>query len=230
LIPYSSLKVDELIRACAESSDSAAWEEFIARFHRDITLSIIRTAHRWDIPPREVVDDLVQETYLKLCADKCHLLREFAIAHQEAVNGYVKTVAINVARDYFKSQQSRKRGGRSVVQSHPEFEPKARSEDLGGQAAMEREILLRQIDACLQSWAEVPSHERDLTVFWLYYRQGLTAKEIAALPTTGLTVKGVESVILRLKSLIREKVIDLRGDPSPRSELSPKGFRTEKSS
>ena len=216
MIPYSSLSVEELIRACAESNDSAAWEEFIARFHRDISLSIIRTARRWDIPPREVVDDLVQDTYLKLCADKCRLLYEFVIAHQEAVNGYVKTVAINVARDYFKSQQSRKRGGKSVVQSQPEFEGKAPSEDLGGQDAMEREILLRQIDACLQSWDEGHSQERDRTVFWLYYRQGLTAKEIAALPTTGLTVKGVESVILRLKSFIREKVIALRGDPSPR--------------
>lgn len=216
MIPYTSLSVEELIRACAESNDSAAWEEFIARFQRDISLSIIRTSRRWDIPPREVVDDLVQETYLKLCADKCCLLHEFAIAHPEAVNGYVKTVAINVARDYFKSQQSHKRGGRSVVQSLPELEPKARSEDLGGQDAMEREVLLRQIDACLRSWAEGPSQQRDLTVFWLYYRQGLTAKEIAALPTTGLTVKGVESLVLRLKCIIREKMIDLRGDRSPR--------------
>lgn len=218
MIPYSSLSVEELIRACAESGDSAAWEEFIARFQRDISLSIIRTAHRWGIPPREVADDLIQETYARLCADKCRLLYEFAMARREAVSGYIKTVATNVARDYFKSQQSRKRGGKSVVQSQPELEPKARSESLGGQDAMEREILLRQIDSCLQSYSEGPSQERDRTVFWLYYRHGMTAKEIAALPATGLTVKSVESVILRLKSLIREKVIGLRADPAPKVE------------
>jgi len=230
LIPCSSPSVEELIRACAELNDSAAWEEFIARFHRDISLSIIRTARRWGFRPQEVVDDLVQDTFLKLCANKCRLLYEFAISHPEAINGYVKTVATNVARDYFKAQQSPKRGGRSVVQSLPEWEPKARSESPGGQGAMEREILLHQIDSCLQSYGEGSIQERDRTVFWLYYRQGLTAKEIAALPSTGLTVKGVESAILRLKSLVREKVIDPRAAPSRQSELSPEGFRPEKSS
>ena len=95
---------------------------------------------------------------------------------------------------------------------------------------MEQEILLRQIDSCLQSYGEGPIQERDRTVFWLYYRQGLTAKEIAALPSTGLTVKGVESAILRLKSLVREKVMEPRSVPLPQSELSPEGFRPEKSS
>ncbi|QNI31737.1 sigma-70 family RNA polymerase sigma factor [Alloacidobacterium dinghuense] len=218
LIPYSSMAVEELLRACAESNDSAAWEEFVARFQRDISLSIIRTARRWGFSPPEVVDDLVQDTYLKLCADKCRLLYEFAIAHREAINGYVKTVAINVAHDYFKSQQSRKRGGKIVVQANEELEPKAASESLGGQSTMEREILLRQIDSCLQNCTEGPSQERDRTVFWLHYRQGMTAKEIAALPTTGLTVKGVESVILRLKCMIREKIRDLPSGSSTKAE------------
>ena len=201
------MAVEELIRACAESSDSAAWEEFIARFHHDISLSIIRTARRWGFSPQEVVDDLVQDTYLKLCADRCRLLYEFAVAHREAINGYIKTVAINVAHDYFKSQKSRKRGGKFVVQADEEFEPKARADSPGSQNTMEREILLRQIDECLQSCTEGPSQERDCTVFWLHYRQGMTAKQIAALPTTGLTVKGVESMILRLKRCITAQML-----------------------
>src|SRR5215813_5275145 len=168
------MAVEELIRACAESSDSAAWEEFIARFHRDISLSIIRTARRWGFSPQEVVDDLVQDTYFKLCADRCRLLYEFAITHHDAINGYVKTVAINVAHDYFKSQKSRKRGGKFVVQSHEEFEAKARTDSPGGQETIEREILLRQINDCLQSCTEGPSQERDRTIFWLHYRQGMT--------------------------------------------------------
>ncbi|MBV8438475.1 MAG: sigma-70 family RNA polymerase sigma factor [Silvibacterium sp.] len=196
------MAVEELIRACAESSDSAAWEEFMSRFHGDISLSIIRTARRWGFSPQEVVDDLVQDTYFKLCSDKCRRLYEFAITHRDTINAYVKTVAINAARDYFKSQQSRKRGGRSVVQSSEELELKAKSESLGGQYAMEREILLHQIDDYVQRCTEGPSQERDRTVFWLHYRRGMTAKEIAQLPAIRLTVKGVESVISRLKRCI----------------------------
>jgi RNA polymerase sigma-70 factor, ECF subfamily len=204
------MAVEELIRACAALSDSAAWEEFIARFHHDISLSIIRTTRRWGFSPQEVVDDLIQDTYLKLCADRCRLLYEFAIAHPEAISGYVKTVAINVVHDYFKSQRSRKRGGRSVVQSDEGLEPKARTDSPGGPDAMERDVLLRQINDYLQSCTEGPGQERDRMVFWFHYRQGMTAKEIATLPATGLTVKGVESLILRIKRCIGAQMLRSR--------------------
>ena len=70
------MSAEELIHACAESNDGAAWEEFVARFHRPISLSILRIAYQWGNRPQQVVDDLVQETYLKLCSDKCRLQDE----------------------------------------------------------------------------------------------------------------------------------------------------------
>jgi RNA polymerase sigma-70 factor (ECF subfamily) len=63
---------------------------------------------------------------------------------------------------------------------------------------LEREILLREIDGILKTLSHEPNFERDHAIFWLYYSQGLTAKEIAALPDIKLGVKGVESVLLRL--------------------------------
>ena len=72
---------EQLIRACAESNDGTGWEEFVSRFHRPISLSIVRVANQWGAHPQQIVDDLVQDTYLKLCVDKCRLLREFAAQH-----------------------------------------------------------------------------------------------------------------------------------------------------
>ena len=43
-------------------------------------------------------------------------------------------------------------------------------------------------------------------MFWLYYRVGLTANAIAALPSIGLSMKGVESTILRLIRLLRQEI------------------------
>src|SRR3954471_10617218 len=97
------MSAEELIQACAELGDGAAWQEFVLRFQRPISLSIVRAAYQWGAIPEQVVDDLVQETYLKLCSDRCCLLREFAVQHPEAVPGYIKTIAVNVARDHFKS-------------------------------------------------------------------------------------------------------------------------------
>jgi len=45
-------------------------------------------------------------------------------------------------------------------------------------------------------------------IFWLYFRQGMSTKEIASLPSVGLGTKGVGSVIERLKHSIREQILD----------------------
>src|SRR5579864_8958777 len=97
------MSAEDLIRACTELNDGAAWTELVARYRRPISLSIIRAADQWGQAPQEIVDDLVQETFLKLCADRCCLLLEFTVQHPEAVAGYIKTIALNVARDYFKA-------------------------------------------------------------------------------------------------------------------------------
>ena len=157
---YSAMSDLELVRACAESSDSPAWNEFVSRFHRPISLVINRTASKWGHAPQQLVDDLVQETYLKLCIDRCRLLLEFAVRHPEAVPGYIKIIAVNVAHDYFKSVHSQKRGSGQAQESLSDLDPKAGTQSLGGQAAMEREILFKQIDEYLATCSG-PDPERD---------------------------------------------------------------------
>ena len=199
---------EELIRACAEGNDRAAWDEFVCRFQRPISLSIIRTAYQWGQIPQQVADDLVQDTYLKLCTNRCRQLLEFAAEHpDDAILGYVKTIAVNVAHDYFKSIHAKKRGAGEVSQLTVDADPKAAPGMPGGQEAIEREVLVEQIDQCLDSCLQGPDRDRDRTIFWLYYQQGMSVKDIAALPTIGLSAKGVESVIGRLTRLLREVLV-----------------------
>jgi RNA polymerase sigma-70 factor (ECF subfamily) len=228
-VDYASLNPEQLIYLCARSNDGAAWDEFVSRFHRAISLSIIRTAYQWGQAPRQLLDDLVQETYLKLCADRCRLLLEFAVQHPEAVSGYVKTIAVNVARDYFKSVHSQKRGSGQLQESLTDLDAKADTQTLGGQAAMEREILLKQIDQCLNACSAGPDQERDRLIFWLYYQQGMSAKAIAALPTVSLSAKGVESAIFRLTRMVREQVTALASQASASAQSGEKGFRRAES-
>ena len=202
---YSSVSVVELIRACAETNDGEAWEEFVARFERPISLSIKRTACQWGKDPLQFVDDLRQETYLKLCADKCRRLLEFAEQHSDdVVLAYIRMIAINVAHDHFKSLDSQKRGAGETDQLLEAFDPAAQSGSHGGPEAMELQVLLRQIDGFLQNCAAGPNQERDCLIFWLYYLQGMSAKAIAALAIIKLTAKGVEAVIFRLIRCMQE--------------------------
>jgi RNA polymerase sigma-70 factor (ECF subfamily) len=205
VVHTSSQSAEELIRACAEANDPAAWDEFVARFQRPISLSIQRIACRWGKAPAEFVDDLLQETYLKLCADKCRLLFQFAERHpDEAVLAYIKTIAINVAHDHFKSLHSQKRGAAETDQLHEDFDPVAESCSFGGPDALEREVFLKQVNSQVQDCAAGSNQERDCLIFWLYYLQGMSAKAIAAVATVKLTAKGVEAVIFRLTRCVRE--------------------------
>ncbi len=221
--PSSMLTVD-LISLCADLNDSAAWEELVSRFHRPITLSIIRTAYRWGEVPQHVLDDLVQDTYLKLCTNKCRQLLEFAAQHPDAILGYVKTTAVNVAHDHFKSLHSQKRGSGEVSQIMEDAEPRAASIKAGGQDAIEREVLFKQIDECLDSCLQGHDRDRDRTIFWLYYQQGMSAKAIAALPTIGLSAKGVESVIVRVVRLLRERMVCMEIQIGSKSTPEGKGI------
>jgi RNA polymerase sigma-70 factor (ECF subfamily) len=229
LIPLASVSIEELIRACAEINDGAAWEELVARLHRPISLSILRVAYQWGAIPQQVVDDLVQDTLLKLCAGKCRLVRDFALLHPHAVLGYIKAIAVNVAHDYFRSLHSQKRHSGENAQLVHSVDSQAPSDSLAGQHAIEQTILLKQLDRWLDKCLGVDDRERDRLIFWLYYRQGMSPKAIAAVPTVGLTAKGVESVIFRLTRAIREQVAGTRSQASLSSQPGEKGFRRAQS-
>jgi DNA-directed RNA polymerase specialized sigma24 family protein len=71
---------------------------------------------------------------------------------------------------------------------------------------MRRSVLLAELDRMLRSAPEVIG-DRDRALFWLYYLQGLTAEEIARLPVSGLTAKGVESALRRVTRWLREEIV-----------------------
>ena len=219
----SLMPPEELVRACLSSRDATIWQEFIDRFHRLITTTVLRTARQWGETCPDVLDELVQETYLKLCADQCRLLRGFQSRHPGSIFGYLKVVTANVVHDYFKSAHSSKRGaGRPGEALNPDCAANPRQ--LGNAGDIERTILLQQIDRLLARSG--PSQERDRAIFWLYYGQGLSARAIASLPSVGLTTKGVESALLRLTRHLRVQLGDNKKWISP---LPEKGFRSAES-
>src|SRR5437764_750732 len=101
---YEPMSIDELVQECAKSSHADAWAEFIRRFHRLIASVVIRCCHEWSETSREVIEDLIQDTYVKLCANNRALLANFRPKHPNAFLGYLKTVTANLAYDYFRAR------------------------------------------------------------------------------------------------------------------------------
>jgi RNA polymerase sigma-70 factor (ECF subfamily) len=168
------------------------------------------------------VEDLVQGTYLKLWEDGCRLLRDFAVQHPEAILGYIKTIATNLARDHFKHVRSQSYGGDEPHVSTSDVDPEAGKEVHGSEEKIAFEVLLHEIDEYLKRGVPGLDQERDRTIFWLYFRQGMSTKEIASLPTIDLGAKGVGSVIERLKHCIREQILGIRWESNAEEQYTQK--------
>jgi RNA polymerase sigma-70 factor (ECF subfamily) len=178
---------------------AAAWQEFVRRFQPLIAGVVARTASRWGSVAPALVDDLVQETYVKLCTEEFRRLREFESRHEDAIYGYLKAVAYTVTLDHFKVYYAIKRGSR--LHSTSDFDSSLRVE--GQKSSVESDLLLHELEELA---GEVAEEKRDRVIFALYYRQGFTTRRIAAMPTIGLSQKGVESCLHRLTERLKKRV------------------------
>jgi RNA polymerase sigma-70 factor, ECF subfamily len=213
---YAKFSSTELVAACTGSKDERAWAEFVRRFQGVIAAAALRTARRWGEPSRPQLDDLIQDTYLKLCENHCRLLRSFQPYHEDSIYGFLKVVAANVVHDHFKSALAAKRGGGQTEALMDPVEISPRTANASSFDAVGQRLQLAQVDKILTQLTVGKDQARKRTIFWLRHRQGLTASEIAAIPSIGLTTEGVESVLMRLVAMIRSHIIN--SSPQPRSE------------
>ena len=201
------MSLKEVVCLCAGPCDDEAWEEFLSRVGKPIRLIVSHTASLWGEHSRSLVEDLVQVTYLKLWEGGRVRLKEFAVRRPEAIVGYLKRTAANATHDYFKHGHSKFCGGDTPHVSTSDIDPVAREDIEGSQGKIAWHIFLNEIDEHLKRCLSGPDQERDCMIFWLYFRQGMSTKEIASLPTIGLGSKGVGSVIERLKHSIRDQIL-----------------------
>jgi RNA polymerase sigma-70 factor (ECF subfamily) len=204
-VNYAALPPDELVLICLRTDEEPAWSEFVRRFHPLIARVVFRVCQQWGERSPQLMDDLVQDTYLKLCSDRMRVLRMFKPKHSESVYGYIKVLTANLVHDHFKAARSKKRGG-AVPMISVEDNDIPGTSPVSALKDSDQNLLAHQIDTCLRAVCTAPSANRDRRIFWLYYRVGLSASAIAALPGIGLSTKGVETALLRLTRLIRERL------------------------
>lgn len=192
-----------LIDECV-SGDPSARAEFVSRFHRTITAIIVKIACRDGRYQSDLVKELSQDVYVRLLRDNARVLSGLRMRHEGGLASLVQSVAHSVACDYFREKASAKRGGllRRVDLDGPQAD---QIEKKGLAERIVRDILFSEIDRALSELLGA-SRSEDRSVFWLYFRDGLTAKDIATLPLTGLTEKGVESLLARLTKGVRQKL------------------------
>ena len=196
--------VNDLAKRCAESAEAAEWESFLRLTTPYGALTAARVCRIWTGKAQaNHIDDILQETYVKICEQERKILREFEPRGKDSFLALLRVVTASVANDYFRRICSAKRGGDALtisVEEVHEWKLAGRSDN-----AIQQSVLHAELDRMIRSAPNAFS-ERDRNLFWLYYLHGYTAEELAALPGLNLTPKGVESALRRITQWLKEEM------------------------
>jgi RNA polymerase sigma-70 factor, ECF subfamily len=192
------ISIRDLLNLCLSSDGQEHWREFTRRTQPLIASVIINTIRRWKEPSPSLVDDLIQDTYVKLFASDRKALRSIKNDYENTIFGYLKVVASNVVRDHFRQPINKVE---EIELSDPVLPPGP-----DGHERLEFAHRKEKVQAVLETLSSSETYKRDVAIFWFFYEQGYTAKEISMLANMGLTVKGVEAVLFRLTRCLRERL------------------------
>jgi RNA polymerase sigma-70 factor (ECF subfamily) len=219
---------NRLARTCAYSTRAPEWDEFVSLVSPVISLAAWRVARVWGEAASAPINEIVQDVFLKLCEDNRRILRDFEDRGSDSFLKLLRVITASVSTDYFRRMHAEKRGGSTTTVTLDTPGVVDAVFDTKATAAVEWPALIAQLDNLLRLLPDEVT-ERDRNLFWLYYRQGLTAEAISRIPAMGLSAKGVESALLRLARLLRETIRD--GKPKPQAsarqlvpEANGKGF------
>jgi len=210
----SRAPVNELARACAQSADTGDWAEFLGQCAPVAATVASRVARMWQGGAAEpmVVDDIVQEVFLKLCDQERRILREFRPRGDNSFLALLRVISASVANDYFRRHYSEKRGGKVITMVLDEEPMTVVPHASDKSTDIQRAVLFAELDQKLRDVSGATA-ARDRIIFWLYYLQGLTADEIATLPGFDLSAKGVESALRRITMWLRKELEARKPDP-----------------
>jgi RNA polymerase sigma-70 factor, ECF subfamily len=200
-VDLSALPLREVLKACSESGNVNEWEEFIRRTNKLLNSTVRRACIRYGLPVADLIDDFLQDIYLKIARNPEQVLQRFVDENPEGIYPYLKIMAVNVVTDFCRSKEAaRRRASDTVFLEGSDISTGHSSQQV------ESELLLAQVDHILNRHVQGPFSKRDHSVFWLYYQQGMTSKAIASLPGVELTTKGVEALLHRLTRVVRAEI------------------------
>lgn len=190
LVPADTVKV------CLEAPSEAAWIDFVRCFQPLIAAKIRAVVGIYRSQDKALIDDLVQDTFLRLCKDDCKVLRDYQPRGEDCMIAYIRVVAKSTALDYFSYAGAKKRDAALEVPVE-DFDPPSSS------GKTEQEVLLREIDDLLRRIEDNPIARK---IFWWRHRDRYTVEEISRFPQVNLTSSGVESCLSRMLDKLREEL------------------------
>jgi len=204
----SEISSAELVRQCGQKlADRHLWELFTKKFEKLIYLYLMRSlkfhSKRDDVA--ELIPELAQEVYIRLCHDQGIMMQEFRGENEFSVAAFFARVCSSVAIDHLRRNESKKRFPGNVVSIEEAREKEAYKVPGRDYSEFNEDAILKWIDVekLAADDPDPKNAKRNAIIFKLHFIDGLTTEEIAGFPGFELTEKGVGSVITRLRKRIR---------------------------
>jgi DNA-directed RNA polymerase specialized sigma24 family protein len=153
-------------------------------------------------PPHWRVAEFVQETYLRLLKNDMALLRKLRGETEASVKAYLTNIAMNTVGDLMREELAQKRF--SETSSLAEADIGGLALQLSQQFATPEGLADRDLLKLLTNYSDAAQVNRDMIIFLLHVRAGLTAHEIAAVDFIRLKPASVTSILLRTKNRLRK--------------------------
>lgn len=197
----------DLLRECGRRlTDAALWQEFQERFHRQLTVYVMRTI--WKLNAKGNVDlicDLVQDVYLRLLQNNGRVMSGFRGETDFSVLAFLGRTAMGVVSDYYRARQAGKRQTAEIVSID-----QARHQEERSNTAEELDVtsILSWIDVqrLVESEPDRRNATRNVLIFKLHYIEGLTVREISQYPGFDLTESAIEIILKNLRAQLKKRM------------------------
>ncbi len=198
----------KLFDLCASHyDDDRYWEEFVRRFNPLLANSVYQTYRRFSIdglPSAEAVSDILQETYLRILKDKCAALLRFRGKSEFEVEVYLMHISTSVTIDHLRRQRSLKRYAQTESLNRALIMEELRSRKTPIIShytdALAENDMIRILNRCFKG----RNRKRNILIFLLHYREGLTPQQIADIETFDITPSTVSHMLTYMREKIRE--------------------------
>lgn len=201
----------ELITLCCDEENHAAWDEFINRFHKQISLFTFRETRTYKFKETDITE-LLQEIYLRLLSSNRKVLKDFRGSSDASISAYLLTVVRSVVTDQIRREIAQKRYAAELSLNTPlkgdqeltiaDLIPA--NEESSPAYITNEKITLDKLKKILKVSLSGSNAKRDSIIFHLHVINGLSCREIAELPAFSMTTANVQAVVFRTKERVRE--------------------------
>ncbi|KAF0247187.1 MAG: hypothetical protein FD167_3412 [bacterium] len=205
----NKISVTELVALCVRNH-TAAWDEFLQRFHRRVLLCALRQAHKSNLNENDVAE-IVQEVFLSLLSNDYRTLRDFRGTTELELIAYLSKITHNITLNLLRREERQTQFGKVVSLDSPlkvnDGVSFAQLLEAGNEScpdhSLEDKQSPQQVQELLKSVLTGTNAPRDAIIFYLYAVAGLSAREISQIHTFSLSFANVQTIISRTKEKLR---------------------------